>query len=417
MATILEESGFNPERDLKIVGTNPIKADGLDKVTGRAKFGADMFLPGMLYGKILRSPHPHANLKSIDASKALALPGVKAVVTAEDFPELPRGTGGGDMTRNIMAREKVYYDGHPVAAVAATSEAIAKRALKLIKVDYEILPHVIDPVEAMQPDAPILHDYLRTKGVEGAEDKQTNITERMVSDMGDVEKGFAAADVVIEHEFDSKPMHQGYIEPQGCIADYSKDGQVELWACTQAPFVYRDRLSDILKIDANKINVQQSELGGGFGGKTGFYAEPAAILLSKKTNCPVKIVLSRSDVFRCTGPVSGTHSKIKMGCTKDGKITAAEADLVFQTGPFTGSMYFNGPNAMFTRYDMENIHVVSHEVVSNRPKVNAFRAPCVPQIVFGVEGIVTEMANKIGMDQIDFRLKNAAKEGYKTIYG
>ncbi len=417
MATILEESGFNPERELKIVGTNPVKADGLDKVTGRAKFGADMFLPGMLYGAILRSPHPHANLRAIDASKALALPGVKAVVTRDDFPELPQGTPGGDMTRNIMAREKVFYDGHPVAAVAATSEAIAKRALKLIKVDYEILPHVIDPVEAMQPDAPILHDYLRTKGVEGGEDKQTNITERLVSEMGDAEKGFAAADVIVEHEFDSKPMHQGYIEPQGCIADYSKDGQVELWACTQAPFVYRDRLSDILKIDANKINVQQSELGGGFGGKTGFYAEPAAILLSKKTNCPVKIVLSRSDVFRCTGPVSGTHSKIKMGCTKDGKIVAAEADLVFQTGPYTGSMYFNGANAMFTRYDLENIHVVSHEVVSNRPKVNAFRAPCVPQIVFGVEGIVTEMANKCGMDQIDFRLKNAATEGYKTIYG
>ena len=417
MATILEESGFNPDRELKIVGTNPVKADGLDKVTGRAKFGADMFLPGMLYGKILRSPHAHAVLKSIDTSAAEAVPGVKAVVTRDDFPELPQGTGGGDMTRNIMAREKVYYDGHPVAAVAATSEAIAKRALKLIKVEYEVLPHVIDPVEAMQPGAPILHDYLRTKGVEGAEDKQTNVTERMVSEMGDVEKGFAEADIVIEHEFDSQPMHQGYIEPQGCIANYSKDGQVELWACTQAPFVYRDRLSDILKIDAAKINVQQSELGGGFGGKTGFYAEPVAIQLSKKANAPVKIVLTRNEVFRCTGPVAGTHSRIKMGCTKDGKITAAEAELAFQTGPYTGSMHFNAPWAMFTRYNLENIHVVSHEVVSNRPKVNAFRAPCVPQIVFGVEAIVTEMANKIGMDQIDFRLTNAAREGYKTIYG
>ena len=165
MATILEESGFNPDRKLKIVGTNPVKHDGPDKVTGKAKFGADLFLPGMLMGKILRSPHPHAIIKSIDTSKAEALPGVKSVMTGADFPDHPAGSPGGDMARNAMAVEKVLYDGHPVAAVAATSEAIAKRALKLIEVDYEILPHVIDPVEAMKPDAPILHDHVRTKGV------------------------------------------------------------------------------------------------------------------------------------------------------------------------------------------------------------------------------------------------------------
>jgi len=417
MATILEESGFNPNKNLKIIGTNPIKQDGLDKVTGRAKFGADAFLPGMLFGKILRSPHAHAIIKSIDTSAAEALPGVKSVVTRADFPEIPQGTGAGDMTRNVMAREKALYDGHPVAAVAATSEAIAKRALKLIKVDYEVLPHVIEPLDAIKPDAPILHDYLRTKGDPDAPDKPTNVTEKMVTQLGDVAKGFAAAEVIVEHEYDSKPMHQGYIEPQGCIADYSEDGQVELWCCTQAPFVYRDRLTAILKLDSSKINVQQSELGGGFGGKTGFYAEPIAILLSKKASRPVKITLTRNEVFRGTGPVSGTYSRIKMGCTKDGRITAAEADLLFQTGPYTGSMYFNAPNAMFTRYDLENVHIVSREVVSNRPKVNSFRAPCVPQVVFGVEGVVDEMARKIGMDPIDFRLKNAADDGHTAIYG
>lgn len=417
MATILEESGFNPEKDLKIVGTNPVKHDGLDKVTGRANFGADFFLPGMLYGKILRSPHAHAIIKSIDTSKAEALPGVKAVMTSKDLPEIPQGTPGGDMTRNAMAREKALYDGHPVAAVAATSEAIAKRALKLIEVDYEVLPHVIDPVDAMKPGAPILHDYMRTNGDPDAEDKPTNVSEKMITTLGDVSKGFKDAEIVVEREFDSKPMHQGYIEPQACVANYSKDGQIDLWTCTQAPFVYRDRLSGILKLDASKINVQQSELGGGFGGKTGFYAEPLAIVLSRKSNCPVKMTLSRSEVFRGTGPVSGTHSRIKMGCTKDGRITAAEAELVFQTGPYTGSMYFNAPNAMFTRYDLENVHVTSYEVVSNRPKVNSFRAPCVPQIVFGVEGVIDEMARKIGMDPIDFRLKNAAGDGHTAIYG
>ena len=282
MATILEESGFDPNAELKVVGTNPVKHDGLDKVTGRAKFGADAFLPGMLVGKILRSPHAHALIKSIDTSKAEALPGVKSVVTRDDFPDKKEGTGAGDMTRNMMAREKALYDGHPVAAVAATSERVARKALKLIEVDYEVLPHVIDPVEAMAPDAPILHDYLRTKGAEKEEDKPTNVTERMVTQLGDIEAGFEDADLIVERSFDSKPMHQGYIEPQACIADYSEDGQVELWCCTQAPFVYRDRLSAILDIDCNKINVQQSELGGGFGGKTGFYGEPIAILLSRR---------------------------------------------------------------------------------------------------------------------------------------
>ena len=417
MATILEDSGFNPDKVLKVVGQNPVKQDGPDKVTGRAKFGADLLLPGMLFGKILRSPHPHAIVESIDISAAEAMPGVKAVVTADDFPDFPEGTPNGDLTRNIMARGKVFYDGHPVAAVAATSEAIAKRAIREIKVVYQILPHVIDPVEAMKPGAPILHDYLRTKGIEGAQDTPTNVVERLDLNMGDVAAGFAAADVVIEREYDTKPMHQGYIEPQGCVANCNEDDQIELWCCTQGTHVFRDRLAAILKLDSARIRVMQSEMGGGFGGKTGFYGEPLAVVMSKKARRPVKIVLTRNEVFRCTGPVSGTRSRIKIGCTKDGKITAAEAELIFQTGAFTGSMFFNAPQAMFTRYALENIKTTSYEVISNRPKVAAFRAPCVPQIVFGVEGIVSELADKVGMDGIDFRLKNAAVEGYQTIYG
>ena len=416
MATILEKSGFNPDKKLKIVGTSPVKHDGIDKVTGRAKFGADLYLPGMLVGKILRSPHPHARIRSIDISAAEKLPGVKAVVTRDDFPEMKAGTPDGDMTRNAMAREKALYDGHPVAAVAATSESIAKAALKLIKVEYEILPHVIDPVEAMKPTAPILHEHVRTKGVKGA-DQPTNVIERLDLAMGDADAGFKEADVIVEHEYDTKPMHQGYIEPQGCVATCTEDGQIELWCCTQAPWVFRDRLSNILKIEAAKIRVQQSEMGGGFGGKTGFYGEPVAIQLARKAKRPVKIALTRNEVFRATGPVSGTKSRIKMGAKKDGTITAAEAELAFQTGAFTGSMFINAPQAMFTRYNLKNVKTVSYEVVSNRPKVNSFRAPCVPQVVFGVEGVIDELARKIGMDPIDFRLKNAATEGYKTIYG
>lgn len=417
MTSILEKSGFSPDRKLKIVGTNPVKHDGPDKVTGRARFGADLILPGMLFGKILRSPHPHAVLKSIDTSAAEALPGVKAVVTREDFPEIKQGTGNGDMTRNIMAREKVYYDGHPVAAVAATSESIAKAALKLIKVEYEVLPHVIDLAEAIAPGAPIVHDYLRTKGVPDAENTPTNIVERYEMKMGDAASGFAEADVVIEREFDTAPMHQGYIEPQACVATCSEDGQIDLWCCTQGIHVFRERLSNILKIDAAKIRVTQSEMGGGFGGKTSFYPEPVAILLSRKARRPVKIVLTRNEVFRCTGPVAASRTRIKIGATKDGKIVAAEAKLYFQTGAFTGSAHTNAAQAMFTRYALQNVKVESFEVVSNRPKVNAFRAPCVPQVVFGVEGIVSELAKTLGIDEIEFRLRNAAREGYKTPYG
>src|SRR6266478_5307005 len=417
MSTILDKSGFNPDKKLKIVGSSPVKHDGIDKVTGRAKFGADLFLPGMLVGKILRSPHPHAIIKSIDTSAAAALPGVKAVVTRDDFPEIKAGTMAGDMTRNAMAREKALYDGHPVAAVAATSESIAKAALKLIKVDYEVLPHVIDPAEAMAPGAPILHDHVRTKGVKDAADKPTNVIERLDIAMGDVVKGFAEAEVIVEREFDTKPMHQGYIEPQSCVAQATEDGQIELWCCTQGPWVFRDRLTEILKIDAAKIRVQQSEMGGGFGGKTGFYGEPVAVQLARKAKRPVKITLTRNEVFRATGPVSGTKSRIKIGVKKDGTITAAEAELIFQTGAFTGSMFINAPQAMFTRYNLKNVKTVSYEVVSNRPKVNSFRAPCVPQVVFGVEGVIDELARKVGMDPIEFRLKNAATEGYKTLYG
>jgi CO/xanthine dehydrogenase Mo-binding subunit len=415
-ATILQHSGFNRDRKLKVVGTSPVKHDGIDKVTGRAKFGADLFLPGMLVGKIQRSHHPHAVIKSIDTSAAERLSGVKAVVTRDDFPEIKAGTPGGDMTRNAMAREKALYDGHPVAAVAATSELIAKQALKLIKVEYEVLPHVIDPIEAMKPGSPILHEHVRTKGIRGA-DQPSNVIERLELAMGDVEKGFAEADVIVEREYDTKPMHQGYIEPQSCVATSTEDGQIELWCTTQAPWVFRDRLTEILKIEQAKIRVTQSEMGGGFGGKTGFYAEPVAILLARKAKRPVKITLTRNEVFRATGPVSGTKSRIKMGVKKDGTITAAEAELIFQTGAFTGSMFVNAPQAMFTRYNLKNVKTVSYEVVSNRPKVNSFRAPCVPQVVFGVEGVVDELARKIGTDPIDLRLKNAATEGYKTIYG
>ncbi len=243
--------------DFKHIGTRAPRPDGTDKVTGRARFGADFTLPGMLHGLVLRSPHAHAWVSSIDTSKAAALPGVKAVVTRDDFGDqpseiVPAGempVNYRDVVRNLLAREKVLYDGHPVAAVAATSLSIANQALKLIEVNYEVLPHVIDPVEAAQPDAPLLHDFVFTEGVEPTPDKPSNVTKRVAVTKGDVMAGFAQADVIVEREYDTKPVHQGYIEPQACLAHYTKDGQGEIWTTTQGHFLVRAFSSRLCGLD------------------------------------------------------------------------------------------------------------------------------------------------------------------------
>ena len=413
------------EKALKVVGTRPLRPDGVDKVTGRARFGADYSLPSQLIGKVLRSPHAHARIKSIDISKAEALSGVKAVVTRDDFADMPVEYAAAgeltinfhDVTRNMMAREKVLYDGHPVAAVAATSESIARRALGLIKVEYEILPHVIDVLEAMAPGAPLLHEEQYTEGVTPKPDKPSNVAKRLVFARGDLDAGFKQADLIIEREFNTKPVHQGYIEPQACLASYTEDGQVELWTATQGHFVFRAQCAKLLKMDVSKIRVTPTEIGGGFGGKNSMYNEPLAIALSRKSHRPVKMVMTREEVFRATGPTSGANVKVKMGCTKDGRITAAEAELNFQAGAFAGSSVGMASMCTFTRYDLENVRVVGNDVTVNRPKVAAYRAPGAPIPVFGVESVIDEMAKKLGIDPIDFRLRNAAKEGTQTYYG
>jgi CO/xanthine dehydrogenase Mo-binding subunit len=412
-------------KSLKVVGTRPLRPDGADKVTGRARFGADYSLPNQLIGKVLRSPHPHARLRSIDVSQALALPGVKAVVTRDDFADLPEqfALSGEltinyrDVTRQVMAREKVLYEGHPVAAVAAVSEAVAVQALGLIRVDYEPLPHVIDVVEAMQPGAPLLHDRQFTTGVTPKPTQPSNIAKRIEFNFGDVAAGFAQADVIVEREFDTKPVHQGYIEPQACIASCTEDGQVDLWTSTQGAFTFRSQCAIVLQMDVSKIRVIPTEIGGGFGGKNNVYNEPLAIALSRKSHRPVKMVMTREEVFRATGPTSGANVKVKLGCSRDGKITAAQATLNFQAGAFAGSPIAQATMCAFTRYDLANVHVVGHDVTSNRPKVAAYRAPGAPIAAFAVESVIDEMAQRLAIDPIELRLRNAAREGTRTYYG
>jgi CO/xanthine dehydrogenase Mo-binding subunit len=411
--------------DLKVVGTRPIRPDGVDKVTGRAVFAADTRASGMLWGKIKRSPHAHARIVSIDTSKAEALPGVKAVVTSADFPNIPSEeafVGEGpmnfrDLSLNIMARGKVLYEGHALAAVAATTQQIADQALDLIDVQYEVLPFVIEVEAAMAPDAPVLHDDLFTAGVTPKPTTPSNIAKVVTFRKGDVEAGFKEADVIVEGRYTTQPVHQAYIEPHACLATYAPDGQITIHASSQGHFMIRAYTAKLLGLDMANIRVNPAEIGGGFGGKTLVYLEPVAVALSKKSGRSVKIQMTREEVFRGSGPTSGATMDVKIGARKDGTIVAAQQVLKFQAGAFPGSPIGPGCMCGFAMYDLPNVDVVGYDVVSNRPKVAAYRAPGAPITSFAVESLMDDLARKLEIDPLTLRQKNAATNGTKTHYG
>ncbi|MGH7187025.1 MAG: xanthine dehydrogenase family protein molybdopterin-binding subunit, partial [Pseudomonadota bacterium] len=349
-------------------------------------------------------------------SKAERLAGVKAVVTRDDF-KLPKDAALADICRNVMAREKALYDGHAVAAVAAISKPVARKALELIKVTYDALPHVTDVDEAMKPGAPILHESMRTEGIEPKPRKASNVARRHEFGHGDVEKGLAQADIVVARRFKTAATHQGYIEPHACLASVGADGRGDLWCCTQGHFMVRNTCAGLLGMNVSQLRVTASEIGGGFGGKTTVFIEPVALALSRKANRPVKVVMNREEVFKATGPTSSTSVDVKIGIKKDGRITAGWGEFRYQGGAFTGSPVEFGAMAAFAPYDLENVKTIALDVVCNRPKQAAYRAPGAPMAAFAVESVLDELAKKIGMDPIDLRLKNAAKEGTKSSYG
>ncbi|HQU69109.1 MAG TPA: xanthine dehydrogenase family protein molybdopterin-binding subunit [Albidovulum sp.] len=402
------------KREFKQVGTRPNRPDGVDKVTGRAMYGADMTLPGMLVGRILRSPHAHAKIKSIDASAALALKGVKAVVTGADFAR-PEDDFLRDVQENCMARGKALYDGHAVAAVAAIDAATAKAALKLIKVDYEILPHVTDVDAAMKAGAPIVQDGRTLENVPAG--MSGNVTSHSEFGHGDPAAGFAKADKVVERSFKTAATHQGYIEPHAAVASVTTDGKGELWCCTQGHFFVRTLCAGMLGMEASQLRVTPSEIGGGFGGKTTVFIEPVALMLSKKAGRPVKVVMTRDEVFRATGPTVSTSIDVKIGMTKDGRITAGEAYLRYSGGAFPCGTIDMGGQAAFAAYDLEHVRTYGWNVLTNRPKEAAYRAPGAPQAIYAVESVVDELCLALKLDPLDVRLKNAAKKGTKSSYG
>ena len=430
MTIISDRESVDPGR-FKVMGTTPIRPDGLDKVTGRAKYGADISMAGMLHGKVLRSPHAHANVLSIDTSKAEALPGVMAVATSRDFHII--AAQDADFTElfsnprleaeNDLAHKKVLYKGHAVAAVAATSPHIAEEALKLIEVEYEVLPTLLTVQDAMKDDAPVLHENLtrvfRVDRAGRGEDTgiKGNIAGHIQLQRGDLEEGFRAADVVVEREFHTETVHQGYIEPFAATALWAPDGHLTIWTSTQGIFSVRSTAAAILGIPESTVKVVPMEVGGAFGGKAVGYLEPVAAVLSKKSGRPVKMVMSRKEVFEGTGPTSGAYIRGKIGADSSGHITAAELFLAYEAGAYPGSPVAGGAYTGLGPYKIDNILVDGYDVVCNKQKAAAYRAPGHPQAAFAVESLVDELAAKLNMDPMDLRLLNAVHEGDRAPSG
>ncbi len=397
------------------IGSRPVRHDGFDKVTGIALYGADIDLPGLIHGKILRSPYAHAKILSIDTSEAEKLADVHAVITNHDFPtqedkavsKIPGpAINLQQQTSNILASNKVLYKGHAVAAVAANSAHAAEEALALIKVEYEELSHVSTVEEAISDGAPLLHDQYKN-----------NIASHGVLEIGDVDKGFDQADLVLEREFRTSTVHQGYIEPHSATGWWTANNKITIWGSSQGHFQIRDRTSLVLGVPVSAIKVIPMEIGGGFGGKTTIYLEPVAALLSKITGYPVKITMSRSEVLEATGPTSGSYMKVKIGATEDGRITSAQADLKFEAGAYPGSPVGAASNCIFTPYAIENVRIDGYDIVNNKPKTTAYRAPGAPIGAFAAETLIDELAEKTGIDPLDLRIMNGAKEGTTRVSG
>jgi CO/xanthine dehydrogenase Mo-binding subunit len=411
------------DKPYRVVGTRPVRPDGLDKVTGRAVYGADVRLAGMLYGRVKRSPHAHAFIKSIDTSKALALPGVHAVITHADFPEpnepVMQTVRGPQPTKwdgeRLLAGRKVLFRGHPVAAVCATDPHIAEDAAALIEVEYEVLPAVVTLDDALSPTAPILHDDGLAALVEGLFDSidghASNVARRLELGFGDLEVGFASADVVLEREYSTSMAHQGYIEPHNGTAVWNRDGKVTIWTSTQGAFGIRQNVARVLNLPLGDLRVIPAEIGGGFGAKNVVYLEPLAALLSKKSGRPVQITMNRTEVLEATGPTSGTRSWVKIGAKRDGTLVAADVRLEYEAGAYPGSPVAGGARCALGPYVIPNQRVVGLDVVLNRPKTAAYRAPGAPAAEFAIESILDELAERLDLDPMELRLRNCTSEG------
>ena len=402
---------------MKVIGQGLPRVEILEKVTGQSVFGADVRLSSpLLFGKILGSPHAHARIKSIDTTKAERLPGVKAVVTAQDLPAVRYGRFVRD--EEYFARTKVRLVGDRIAAVAALDEETAEEALRLIKVDYEVLRPVTDALEAMRDGAPLIHDeYDRYHAISMMEGRKGNICYHKKTVQGDIERGFQEADRIFEHRFYAPMVHQTYIEPHAVLARVDASGKVTVWVPTQAQFFIRQSVAEIFELPLIKVRVIPTEIGGGFGGKLLPTIEPAAVALARKSGMAVQIVMSRAEDFQVANPRHPCHMRYKTGVKLDGTIVAREVEVVLGTGAYCGigavtcqrvEMLAAGP------YRIPNVKIDLFCVYANHANCGPYRAPAGPQLAFASESQIDIIARELELDPVEMRLKNAIEEGDAT---
>ena len=398
-----------------VLGHSLPRVDALDKVTGRATYAADVYLPDMLMCKVLTSPRSHARIVSIDTGKAEQLPGVRAVITGHDFPDRYFGSGA-VRDRRIMARDEVFYIGEPVAAVAADDEVTAQEALDLIEVEYEDLEAIVDPLEAVREGSTLVHPDMPNFEGYGFAMGGNNCT-LLDADRGDVDQAFQDAAHVFEETYHSQAINQGFLEPMACAANVEANGRLTVWASTQGPYQVRAQLASVLDIPLSNIKVNAMELGGGFGAKLRLAFEAFPALLAMKTGRPVKLINTREEVFTLNGPRLATTIHLKTGVTGDGQITAREAHSVFDVGAYLGA----GPNAgvghALGAYNIPNFRLRSYGVYTNKIYVGSYRASGVADMHFAVESHMDSIARQIGLDPLEFRMKNVVKEGDVNVSG
>ena len=396
----------------RVVGHSLPRMDAPGKVTGTAVYAADFTLPGMLHGKVLRSREPHARLIRIDTSRAARLPGVRAVITAADVADARYG--GSVKDEEAFARERIRFAGQPLAAVAATSLEVAAAALAAIEVVTEPLPPILDVAAALAPGAPLVHEGWAAYTALPILHREGNVCNRARIVVGDVERGFEESDRVFEHRFTTRSVHQGYTEPRAAVAHWDSAGQVSVWSNTQLPFEIQATLSEILQLPASSVRVIVPGVGGGFGGKLRVGVEHFAALLARKSGRPVKVMTTSEEELTAAYARQPAIVELKTGVTRDGRILAREGRLWFDTGAFAGS----GPGVASVAtlmlagpYRIPNLLLEGYAVYTHKTNFGSFRAPSGPQANFAVESQMDIVADALGIDPLELRLRNIVREG------
>lgn len=404
-----------------LIGAPVTRIEGPEKVTGRTRFAADVDLPGMLWGKILRSPYPHARIRRIDASAAWRVPGVKAVVTGQDAPGRYMGKVLRDMP--VLCWDRVRYIGDRVAAVAAETAEAAEEALLLIDVDYEVLPAVFDPLEAMRPDAPLLHDDVAAYQGAPLHNLATDVHNgqtRLAWSKGNVAEGFRQADVVLEHSFSVPSRHQGYLEPYASVISIDDDGRLQAWCSSKAPFRARLQLAQAMGLQDEQIRVNVVAVGGDFGGKGDARDLPIAYLLAKMAKRPVKIVMSYAEELTASNPTHPTLVTIRSGVTRDGRLTARKVRTVHASGAY-GAMkprsFLSTSHYVGGGYRIPNTSFEFLQVCTNTTPGGYFRAPGAHQYTFALESHTDLLARELRMDPAEFRRLNLLDPGEEDAVG